>query len=64
MKVSEKQLLVMLDALGGSCSVASDGTGLFGYDQDTRRRIFHEIINQQSDVLVDVKGEEPKEVGR
>jgi len=62
LKVSEKQLLVLLDALQGSCSIASSGTGMFVYDQETRRRICHEIINQQSDVLVDVKGDEPKEV--
>ena len=62
MKVSEKQLLVMLDALHGSCHIASGGTGLFSYDQETRQKMFHMIINQQSDVLVEVKGEEPQEV--
>ncbi len=63
LKVSEKQLLVLLDALQGSCCVV-DGCHVFVYDQETRKKFFKEIVNQQSDALVDVKGEEPKEVGR
>jgi len=28
---------------------------LFGYDQETRLKIYNQILNQQSDKLIDVK---------
>jgi hypothetical protein len=56
MKVSEKQLLVMFRALEGSLSFSDrSDMNMFGYDGETRRSIYHQIINQQSDVLLDIK---------
>jgi len=51
MKISEKQLLMLLDIAKDTCSVA-DLIG--GYDPQTRVQLVNDIINQQSD--------EPKEV--
>jgi len=61
MKVSEKQLLVLIDALHGSLGFG-DGANIFSFTRETREQMFHTIINQQSGVLVEVKGEEPREV--
>lgn len=57
MLVSEKQLIIMLDALRGSLKI-HDRLGMWNYDENTRRIFFEQIINQQSDKLVDVKIEE------
>jgi hypothetical protein len=55
LRVSEKQLLIMFRALEGSLNIVGVD---FGYDQATRIEIFKQIINQQSDKLIDVKDEE------
>ncbi len=55
MKVSEKQLQIMFRVLEGSLSMADrSDMNLFGYDSDTRLKIFNEILNQQSDELINV----------
>jgi hypothetical protein len=51
MKVSEKQLLMLLDIAKETCNVP-DLVG--GYDPQTRVQLVNDIINQQSD--------EPKEI--
>lgn len=54
MKISEKQLLVMFDILKHSTRFV----GYFGgYDVETRNNLLNDIINQQSNDLVDVKTE-------
>ena len=55
MKVTEKQLQIMFRVLEGSLTL-SDRTdmNLFGYDQETRLRIFNQVLNQQSNDIVDV----------
>ena len=57
MKVTEKQLLILLDTLKGSLHLA-DGGSLFGYDAETRRLIYNKIVNQSNDELIEV-GTEP-----
>lgn len=55
MKVSEKQLQIMFRVLEGSLSMVDrSDMNLFGYDNDTRLKIFNEILNQQSDELINV----------
>ncbi len=56
MKVTEKQLQIMFRVLEGTLNVGDrTDMNLFGYDQETRLRIFNQILNQQSDKIVDVK---------
>lgn len=56
MKITEKQLQIMFRVLEGTLSV-DDRTdmNLFGYNQETRLRIYNQILNQQSDKIVDIK---------
>jgi len=62
MKVSEKQLMIMLRILEGSISfVDRSDMSFFGYDQKTRKDLFNEIINQQSDKLEEVGKQEEGE---
>lgn len=56
MKVTEKQLMLMLRVLEGSLCF-TESNDIFGYNNDTRVAVYNQIINQQSDVLIDVKGE-------
>ena len=53
MKITEKQLLIMFRVLEGSLNV-HDGGSIFGYSMDERLKIFNQILNQQSHVIVDV----------
>jgi len=56
MKVTEKQLQIMFRVLEGTLSMYDrTDMNLFGYDQETRLRIHNQILNQQSDKLIDVK---------
>ena len=56
MKITEKQLQIMLRVLEGSlCMLDGTDMNLFGYDRKTRNDIYNQIINQQSDKLIDVK---------
>lgn len=59
MKVTEKQLLVMLRVLEGSLSI-NDRTdmNLFCFDYKTRAKVWSEIMNQQDNTLVDIKDKE------
>lgn len=60
MKVSEKQLLIMFRVFEGSLSMADrSDMNLFGYDRETRLKIFDEILNQQSDEIIDVDLDKP-----
>lgn len=54
MKISERQLLVMFDILKHSTRFVGD---FGGYDVETRNNLLNDIINQQSNDLVDVKTE-------
>jgi len=51
MKISEKQLLMLLDISKDACKI--EGI-LGGYDPETRITLVNEIINQQSDELKEV----------
>lgn len=56
MKVTEKQLLIMLRVLEGSLTIHDrSDMNLFAYDVETRKSIYDQIVNQQSDELIDVK---------
>jgi hypothetical protein len=56
MKVTEKQLQIMFRVLEGTLSMYDrTDMNLFGYDQETRLRIYNQILNQQSDKVIDVK---------
>ena len=51
MKVSEKQLLMLLDIAKDSLRIS----GLFGgYDPQTRLQLVNDLINQQSNKLKDI----------
>jgi hypothetical protein len=54
MKVSEKQLMVLFDIAKYSLQIIG---GVAGYDEKTRQNLVNDIINQQSDKLIDVKTE-------
>lgn len=55
MKVSEKQLLIMLRTLEGSLRSEDTVSTNFGYDRETRIKIYNQIMNQQSEKLIEVK---------
>jgi hypothetical protein len=56
MKVTEKQLQIMFRVLEGTLSMYDrTDMNLFGYDQETRLRIYNQILNQQSDKVIDIK---------
>jgi hypothetical protein len=56
MKISEKQLQVMLRVLEGSLTIYDrTDMNIFGFDLNTRRSIHAQIINQQSDNIIDIK---------
>jgi hypothetical protein len=56
MRITEKQLQIMLRVLEGSlCMQDRTDMNLFGYDIETRKNIYNQIINQQSDEVIDVK---------
>ena len=63
MKVSEKQLQLMLRVLQGSIAINTSyvtdyNTGVFGIDLKTRKKLYDSIIEQMSDDIVDVKEKE------
>ena len=51
MKITEKQLLVLLQTTADSLKIG-DRTGTFSYDESVRRAITNEVLNQQNEVLV------------
>jgi hypothetical protein len=56
MKVTEKQLLIMFRVLEGSLKIADrSDMNLFGYSSETRKEIFYQIVNQQSEEMKDIK---------
>lgn len=56
MRITEKQLQIMLRVLEGSLFMQDiTDMNLFGYDRETRKNIYNQIINQQSDEVIDVK---------
>ena len=56
LKISEKQLQLLFQTLIDSITV--DITQLFSLDIQTRKKLYEQIINQQSDQLIDIKGKE------
>ena len=54
MKITEKQLIVLFDIAKDSLRII--GT-VAGYDEKTRQNLVNDIINQQSNLLIDVKSE-------
>lgn len=55
MKVSEKQLIVLFDIAKYSLQIIGN---VAGYDENTRRNLVNDILNQQSNELIDVKTEQ------
>ena len=51
MKITEKQLQMLMVILQDS---QQNIIGVFSYDLETRNRLLNEIINQQSDELVEI----------
>ncbi len=64
MRITEKQLILLMDTLRGSLNIADGGAVSFGYGQKVRIDLYDAIINQQSEVMIEVgpKIEEPKEM--
>ena len=52
MKITEKQLLMLVDIAKASTSLVGSWGG---YRQEDRVRLVNEIINQQSDTIITVK---------
>jgi hypothetical protein len=58
MKITEKQLQVMLRVLQGSLQYNdTDSIDAFGYNYIERKNVFNGITNQQSDKLIDIRDE-------
>lgn len=51
MKISEKQLILLLNIFKDSLNFADTG---FSICQENRSKIYNEIINQQSTLLIEV----------
>lgn len=61
MKISKKQLHVLVRVLEGSLKIAHRADmNIFGFGIDVRRKLLDEILNQQSDKFIDVKDEKEK----
>lgn len=55
MKVSEKQLHIMLRALEGTLQIVDRcDMNLFGYNKETRLLVYNQVVNQMSEELDDV----------
>lgn len=52
MKITEKQLLVMYEVFRDACRAR---VGMGGFSPETLEGILNQILNQQSDVIIDVK---------
>ena len=48
MKITEKQLLILLDTLRSSLYFVEREKSIFTYDKKTKTNIYDEIINQQN----------------
>ena len=56
MKITEKQLQIMFRVLEGTLSLADrNDSNTFGYKKEQRINLYNEILNQQSNELIDVK---------
>ena len=57
MRINEKQLHVLIRVLEGSLTIYDrSDMNLFGFDRETRLNIYNQIINQQSEDLIDING--------
>jgi hypothetical protein len=56
MRITEKQLLLLVRVLEGSLNIKDAGV-YFGIDSETRTKLYSQIMNQQSDILIDIKDE-------
>jgi len=56
MKITEKQLILLVRVLEGTLGIM--GGDRFNLSEPDRERLYNQIINQQSNELVDVKEEE------
>jgi len=54
MKITEKQLLVMITTLKESLSIS----GYFSVSYEARNGIMNQIYNQQSDKIIDISAED------
>ena len=56
MKITNKRAMIMFDTLKESVKIA-DGGKLFTWDHHIRKQLVDQIINQQSDKLINLEGE-------
>lgn len=56
MKISQKQIQVMYQVLVDSLCIVGSGSP-FKFDRDTRSQYADEILNQQSDEIIDLKND-------
>lgn len=55
MRINEKQLHVLIRVLEGSLTIYDrSDMNLFGFDRETRINIYNQIVNQQSEDLIDI----------
>lgn len=54
MRVTQKQLLIMVEVLRDACRVHG---GFAGFDHETLEKVYNQILNQQSDRVFDVTEE-------
>lgn len=63
MKITEKQLQIMFRVLEGTLTMCDrNDVNLFGYDRETRIRIYNQILNQQSDIVIDTESKTAIEI--
>lgn len=54
MKVTEKQVVVMLDALRASLQFVNNGDNLYTFTYEVRKEAFQKVMNQTSEKLISV----------
>jgi hypothetical protein len=57
MKLSARQAQFLLTVLGGTLNIEGS---IGGYGQTTRREMYNAIVNQQSDIIVELSDEGTK----
>jgi len=58
MKVNERQLLVLLRVLEGTLRFKDGGNNPFVFDYATREKTYKDVMNQTSEMLVEVTPDE------
>lgn len=61
MKISERQILFLMEILRGSLRVA-DNANIWGYTVEQRQDMFNTLLEQQGSELVDVRNKPDKTI--